>query len=294
MHALVKIENNNYYLEDSKSKFGTLVQLNSEIMLQPNRTLALQLGKSFTSYRVEKTCLGFLKCYIYPKKIFTNYNNLIQENWKYFEEIVLECDDVNNSKLFSEVHSNENNEAEKKTYDYKNFIKDDCMEKTEEKRIESDLINNVVIDKKCTQDYEILRSNTHDVIVRQDNLISLSKISSKGKINNFLINDDEEKKFIENEINISNKIKPFSLIQINDSINKCNQKLSSSDMIINDIFNEKNKQMNLNEIKIKRKFQKYNSFINNNEKGSHIKVKRSLSIKSLDKISCLRMQNQEI
>ena len=124
-HALIRNINNNFYLEDSISKFGTLVQVNSEILLLPNKNLALQLGKSFTTFRVEKTCIGFLKCFRHPNNKLLDYNDYFNEKWKYIKENVFKCDEINDSQIYSDVQSEKNIENnynhDVRTLDYNDY-----------------------------------------------------------------------------------------------------------------------------------------------------------------------------
>jgi len=55
VHCLLNIENNNIYLEDNNSKYGTLVLIQtSKINLVENLFLNLQIGKSFINCKVKK------------------------------------------------------------------------------------------------------------------------------------------------------------------------------------------------------------------------------------------------
>ena len=54
-HALIKYKDGNYFLEDNLSKFGTLViPATSEINLEPDRTKAVQIGRSVISFTIKK------------------------------------------------------------------------------------------------------------------------------------------------------------------------------------------------------------------------------------------------
>ena len=55
VHCLLNIENDNIYLEDNSSKYGTLVLIqNQKINLVENLFLNLQIGRSFINCKVEK------------------------------------------------------------------------------------------------------------------------------------------------------------------------------------------------------------------------------------------------
>ena len=54
-HALIKYKDGRYFLEDNLSKFGTLVvPATPEIRLEPDKTKAVQIGRSVISFTVKK------------------------------------------------------------------------------------------------------------------------------------------------------------------------------------------------------------------------------------------------
>ena len=54
-HALIKYNQGKYFLEDNLSKFGTLViPATPEIRLEPDRTKAVQIGRSVISFTIKK------------------------------------------------------------------------------------------------------------------------------------------------------------------------------------------------------------------------------------------------
>ena len=61
-HAVIKLVDGFFYLNDNLSKFGTLSQVYSEVMILPDKQLALQIGRSFTLFNVNKTLLECLNC----------------------------------------------------------------------------------------------------------------------------------------------------------------------------------------------------------------------------------------
>ena len=63
VHCLLNIENNNIYLEDNNSKYGTLVLIQtSKINLVENLFLNLQIGRSFINCKVKKPFKLFACC----------------------------------------------------------------------------------------------------------------------------------------------------------------------------------------------------------------------------------------
>jgi predicted component of type VI protein secretion system len=55
-HAAIKFSNNSFYLQDEKSKFGTLVLIKSQLHLHTKHTqLSVQVGRSVVNFLVKKS-----------------------------------------------------------------------------------------------------------------------------------------------------------------------------------------------------------------------------------------------
>ena len=62
-HSILRIFDKNFYLEDNKSKFGTLIQIDNEFNLLPEKQLGLQIGKYLVTFNVKKTFCAYFTCY---------------------------------------------------------------------------------------------------------------------------------------------------------------------------------------------------------------------------------------
>ena len=120
IHCLINIENNNVYLEDNNSKYGTLVLIQTpKIKLVDNLSLNLQVGRTFINCRVKKALKLFGCCglkekfensfyykqnskYIGTKKVFTikteMENKTEDDNDKEVEMDIDVDEDVNANK----------------------------------------------------------------------------------------------------------------------------------------------------------------------------------------------------
>jgi hypothetical protein len=65
----------NFYLEDCGSKFGSLLQMHKETIVIPNKTLALQSGKSLFTFTTKRTFISYLKCYKYKHNNINDYSD---------------------------------------------------------------------------------------------------------------------------------------------------------------------------------------------------------------------------
>jgi len=76
-HAKLKIIDDCFYLEDHHSKFGTLMQIDNEFSVLPEKRLGLQIGKFFVSFISSRSFCARLCCYNYIQK-YTDYNDYLE------------------------------------------------------------------------------------------------------------------------------------------------------------------------------------------------------------------------
>lgn len=57
-HAIIKYQPDGMYIEDNRSKFGTLVLLKEEFPLELEYTSAVQVGRTVVSFTVRNTAVG--------------------------------------------------------------------------------------------------------------------------------------------------------------------------------------------------------------------------------------------
>jgi pSer/pThr/pTyr-binding forkhead associated (FHA) protein len=62
-HACLKVIGDSFYLDDSNSKFGTLVQTSNKLIVIPNKQLSLQIGRFYYNFTMRRTFWAFLSCY---------------------------------------------------------------------------------------------------------------------------------------------------------------------------------------------------------------------------------------
>ena len=78
-HATLKLFNGYLYLKDNNSKFGSLINLNNNILISPQRQLAIQCGRLYLLFNMKKTCIAAFRCY---KNLFLSaldYNDYLEE-----------------------------------------------------------------------------------------------------------------------------------------------------------------------------------------------------------------------
>jgi hypothetical protein len=60
-HAVIRFQDNSFYLQDEKSKFGTLVLIKNKLHLQNKQCLSVQVGRSVVNFLVRKSPPGLYK-----------------------------------------------------------------------------------------------------------------------------------------------------------------------------------------------------------------------------------------
>ena len=86
------LRNGNFYLEDTGSKFGSLLQLHKEIIIIPSKPLVLQSGKAIFSFTTKRTFISYLKCYKYKHNNIKDYSDYFDAKEKSeTREIVIDC-----------------------------------------------------------------------------------------------------------------------------------------------------------------------------------------------------------
>jgi hypothetical protein len=62
-HALLVLQDGNFFLEDSGSKFGSLVQTTNRLVILPYKQLSLQIGRFSYNFNLKRTFCAHLSCY---------------------------------------------------------------------------------------------------------------------------------------------------------------------------------------------------------------------------------------
>ena len=94
-HASLKLINNKFYLEDNLSKFGSLIQLNCDILFLPYKQISLQIGKSCLFFNLKKNFLAWIRCFNILNEEFIDYNDYFEKKHLDNKEIIIDCVIVN-------------------------------------------------------------------------------------------------------------------------------------------------------------------------------------------------------
>ena len=176
-HSTFVYKNNTFYLEDNRSKFGTLLLIQNEMMFLPYKPLSIQIGKFHLSFKLSRTLISWLKCYRNKQICKLNYDQIL----KSMKMIIYE-DELKNIKSVTytddELYTPEN---------IKSFINDGSIETENnagnssnlrlvdedvEKRIEIIFkkirTEKIYQSKKKTSNTSIMANNTKNQLVIMD------------------------------------------------------------------------------------------------------------------------------
>lgn len=77
-HANLRLVKGEYYLEDNSSKFGTLAQIQNDIIFLPYKQFALQCGKIYLLFNLKRTFIAWVRCYSNKNLSGIDYNELLK------------------------------------------------------------------------------------------------------------------------------------------------------------------------------------------------------------------------
>jgi hypothetical protein len=128
VHSIITIFDQNIYIEDYNSKFGTLVLVQSpNLKLVENLPLFIQVGRTFLECRINESfsffsCCGtssanFCMNYYYNQNLEPRRNNL-----RTIFTVKMDDSEINESKTIENKENKENNR-------YNNFDKDENIKK---------------------------------------------------------------------------------------------------------------------------------------------------------------------
>ena len=200
-HAKISQYNNNFYLHDTNSKFGTLIRMKNKFKVLLNKPFYLQKGNTFYEFIMKKTFWAYFKCYKQKDDFYMNYNeffdevyfskflfkkkedNLINEKTKsvseYSSEVVIKYNKIDINSMKNHIPSeNKPNRINKIQINNNNKehtpqIVFDSFRFNKRKIKDGDNSNNNVIIEKTQENSNIFQTNK----------IDLSKSKSKEVLN---------------------------------------------------------------------------------------------------------------
>lgn len=226
IHCKLNIDNDNLYINDEESAFGTLLLMQTEsINLIEDLPLYIQIGRTFFKILPKKNKSNFFCCDTSERPNNKFYFNQNEKNIFYHKKItMLKLNDKENVDDLKEI--DENKKENESNINIKKII------------IKKNKLNNSSIENKNNiKSYLANYENTEKLNAINDYSVN-SKSLRKMELNNDLIDKDNSKN--ENSIKINANDK-------NTILNQENKNLKKKDLIDNDI-NENSKNSNTQSI----------------------------------------------
>ena len=270
-HSNIIYFDENIYIEDLRSKFGTLLLIQNNLLFLPYKEISIQTGKCHLMFKLTRTCLGLFKCYknkLYEKMVYENYlnskdkkvyiqilenyNNNIVDPVEKFSTISGSCSASENNNTINEDDdkvSEENNEIKENNEDEKTEkLSKNIGEIDESFRLKYMFENSINSNKNINnKEYSTINHN-------ESNIPIVNEITTK------INNNNDNKEIKDNKIRIKIRtasnffIKKLSSPSIdinnkninNSMVHKHNE---SNDILFNDMKSTYNNIINDKQIK---------------------------------------------
>ena len=189
-HALINKYNGDYYLNDTNSKFGTLISAGNKFSILNNKPFYIQKGKIYYHFLMTKTFCAMLTCYK-PKFLpYINYNEFYDLNFLNKQQKDDKGFPKKTTRSVSEFDSNSSSINKKPTktmfdslVEQNNKLENKCININKNEDVE---------EKNKTQDKElnnINKSNIVSLFNRSNNNVSVNNMSNCVHDGNNMIND---------------------------------------------------------------------------------------------------------
>ena len=305
-HSIIHKNKGELYIEDNKSKFGTLILIqNDNIEINNYIPLKLQINNTYIKIKMNLP-LFYSCCNVNTNSIEMEKLDYQEQNQKFLN--VFSCFDIkdNNTNNNADSENNEEEDEDEKVIESNNLI----IKSSDNKLIES---NNLIIkssennDKQIESNNLIIKSSeNNDKLIESNNNVIKSSDNDEKENNSFYLKVDELPQ--NNENNENNEINNNNNDNKNDiNINKDeNLKENYNNEIINNLqIYKKNKLNNLNNIEIDNNYNNnsntlldlsnYNtSLININNKKNNINlIIEDCNNKYLGRMKKIKITNEQ-
>ena len=226
-HATINLFNDNFYLHDTNSKFGTLIKMKNIFNILVKKPFFVQKGNIFYEFNMKKTLWACIKCYRQKNIKFNNYND-------FFDEVFLnnyigygDNNDKNyyllykeqKTKSVSEYSSNADNVFNNNNY--KIDVKSMNMKNKFNHEMEQIQINDIKIYKN-NDNIENNNDNNQPAVFDSFRITKPQFNNNKNILQSLIINKTQENSNLNLELNINRKndlTKSKSKEEINENDN---------------------------------------------------------------------------
>jgi len=302
-HASLYINNNNFYIIDNLSKFGTHIQMQNEFLVIPEKPLGMHSGKIQLKFTISRNCLSFLRCYKNKRLFKKDYNEYLKNlnPIYYMQELenvnvldtnfsvkVSESKGLKNNTKPEEEDAIKNNERQSHS---NNIINQEINDDNENSRTVNRFNNNIddiTVSRVNSEENSIINATSNNIVDHTSrtnlNFGENSNYDNPSELINFIHNpiisrlreresredmriENKTAKIINSRRNTANLNRPVLLI---DKLNKINEE-NLNDQNEN-FYSDKTKKTNMNIAQSK------NAYENIKYKPDSVKSKENIAI----------------
>ena len=227
-HAFLHLKNDEFYIEDCKSKFGSLLLIQNKIMFLPDRPISIQNGRFHLNFLMNRTVMSCFKCYknklfsklSYDKQLDSSSQEIYIHLLNNLKQIITKDGSFKDDSVVSEsIHESTKRERE----NYMNLKKN-------EKNNNTSNLNDISSNVQLLSEQTFIKLNDNKNTVKKKNIHLLDNIKNVEeeikKENEDIIFSNSENNLIE-RFNVLSKTftnKNIILNFENENINNKNEK----------------------------------------------------------------------
>ena len=190
-HACLYLKNNEFYLEDCKSKFGSLLLIQNKIMFIPDKPLSIQIGRFHLNFIMNRTFISCFKCY--KNKFFYKLNYDKQLNSYSLEIYQLLLNGLKHiiTKEFSDKDDSNVSQSIKST----KREKDNCKKINKNEKSNISNINDISSNVQLLSEQTFLKLNDNkstNKILNNKNFIDIEKEIKKDNNDDILFSNSQQ------------------------------------------------------------------------------------------------------
>ena len=214
-HAFLHLKNNEFYLEDCKSKFGSLLLIQNKIMFIPDKPLSIQIGRFHLNFIMNRTFISCFKCY--KNKFFYKLNYDKQLNSYSLEIYQLLLNGLKH--IITKEFSNKDDSNVSQSIKSPKREKDNSKKINKNEKINISNINDISSNVQLLSEQTFLKLNDNkssNNILNNNNFIDIEKEIKKNN-NDDILSSNSQQNLIEGFNVLSQTFTKKKIINFNEN-----------------------------------------------------------------------------
>ena len=214
-HAFLHLKNNEFYLEDCKSKFGSLLLIQNKIMFIPDKPLSIQIGRFHLNFIMNRTFISCFKCY--KNKFFYKLNYDKQLNSYSLEIYQLLLNGLKH--IITKEFSNKDDSNVSQSIKSTKREKDNSKKINKNEKINISNINDISSNVQLLSEQTFLKLNDNkssNNILNNNNFIDIEKEIKKNN-NDDILSSNSQQNLIEGFNVLSQTFTKKKIINFNEN-----------------------------------------------------------------------------